>query len=682
MISPETIRVGIDTGGTFTDFVVFPPASGAPYTFKISSTPHNPAAAVLSGLDRIRAVHPGAPLAIVHGSTVATNALLERKGARTALVTTRGFRDVLAIGRQDRPDIYALSPRIPPPLVPGELRFEISERIGSDGEVLIPLEDPALDALVEAVRAVGGVESIAVCTLFSFLRPEHEAAAAARLRALGYPVSVSHEILPEFREYERTSTTVTNAYVGPVLDRYLGAIEGGLAASETLAIMQSNGGTISPGRARREAVRCILSGPAGGVTAAGELHGGGATRLLTIDMGGTSTDVSLVAGGLPVTTEAVLDGLPIGVPVLDIHTIGAGGGSIAAIDPGGGLRVGPESAGADPGPACYGRGAGRPLPTVTDANLVLGRLPPDRFLAGEMPLYPALASAALDPVAVSLGLSLEETAAGIVRIVEAHMARALRVISVERGHDPADFSLVSFGGAGGLHAVELARELGIPRVIVPAHAATFSALGLLLADVVKDYSRTVMLPGDTPMADLVAGLETLTSRARIDLAAEGIPPGDILLKPSLDLRLRGQSYELNVSFTGEWQADFGRQYRETYDFFPEDEPVEIVNLRLQARGFVRKPVFEPEPPGDGNPARARTGDRQIWHDGGFHPIPVYDGARLHPGDTIPGPALLSRPDTTVWLPPASRSKMDRHKNLTIILQAPGTRYQAPGTRPL
>ena len=663
----EAVRVGIDTGGTFTDFVVFSPGSGSPYSFKLPSTPANPAEAVLAGLSRVRAAHRGAALAVVHGSTVATNALLERKGARTALVTTKGFRDVLAIGRQDRPDIYALAPRIPPPLVPAELRFEAAERVDASGEVLIPLSEDSLEGLAAGLRAAGGIESVAVCTLFSFLQPDHERVLADRLRSLGYPVSASHEILPEFREFERTSTTVVNAYVGPVLDRYLGEIERGLDDRTTLAIMQSNGGTISAGRARREAVRCILSGPAGGVTAARRRHedSGGETRLLTIDMGGTSTDVSLIAGRPLITTEAVLDGHPIGVPVLDIHTIGAGGGSIASIDPGGGLRVGPESAGADPGPACYGRDPDRRLPTVTDANLLLGRLLPDRFLGGEMPLHPEPAVEAVSTIAAALGLGLEETAAGVIRIVNAHMARALRVISVERGHDPAEFSLVSFGGAGGLHAVELARELGIPRVIVPAHAATFSALGLLLADVVKDYSRTIMAAGSLSISDLQGRLAPFEQRARADLAAEGIAPDAVRLEPSLDVRLQGQSYDLNVPFTTGWLAGFEHLYRETYGYFPENETVEIVNLRLRARGIVRKPRFEPAPPGDPDPARALIGMRDLWLPGGSTPTPVYDADRLEPGCTLTSPALLTRPDTTVWLPRGADCEVDGGKNLIL-----------------
>jgi N-methylhydantoinase A len=404
------------------------------------------------------------------------------------------------------------------------------------------------------------------------------------------------------------------------------------------------------------------------VTAADSLHHGrnGETRLLTIDMGGTSTDVSLIAGRPLVTTEAVLDGLPIGVPVLDIHTIGAGGGSIAAIDPGGGLRVGPESAGADPGPACYGRDPDRRLPTVTDANLVLGRLLPDRFLGGEMPLHPDLAAAALEPIAARLGLSIEAAAAGIIRIVNAHMARALRVISVERGHDPADFSLVSFGGAGGLHAVDLARELGIPRIIVPAGAATFSALGLLLADVVKDYSRTIMAPGDVTTAELRERIAPLEAAAARDLDAEGFHADDVRLEPSLDVRLRGQSYELGVSFTDGWREAFERQYLEVYGYFPEDEQIEIVNVRLTARGRVGKPSLVQAPDAGGGPDAARLDEREVWVGERFTAVPLYDLEHMPPGAVVNGPALLTRPDTTVWVPEGASGEVDGFLNLVVF----------------
>ncbi len=536
--SLSAIRIGIDIGGTFTDFVIFDSATGKILTFKLPSTPHDPSEAVLQGIKNLGNLVTGSPkpsvapspsdpnLSIIHGSTVATNALLERKGAATALITTRGFKDVIQIGRQNRPALYDFTTAPPEPLIPLELRFTLDERVDQFAQVLTTLDLDQVDELIteiNQVRSTDGrthptIESIVVVFLFSFANPKHEQIVAKKLRTAGYFVSASHEILPEYREYERTSTTVVNAYVSPVLDRYLKRLQENLPANTPLQIMQSNGGSISVTEARKSGVRCILSGPAGGVVgcqyigdlARDVLHPSN-LRLLTFDMGGTSTDVSLIDGQPQVTSEAEVGGLPIRVPVLDIHTIGAGGGSIAYLDAGGALRVGPESVGAVPGPACYGRSAVNSLPsadapnaslstTVTDANLLLGRIPADYFLGGKMPLFPDLAEAAITPLAHQMGLTLTETALGILEIANAHMERALRVISVERGHDPREFTLLSFGGAGSLHAADLARRLRIPRVLIPPYAATLSAFGMLAADVVKDYTQTVMLPGGTPIS--------------------------------------------------------------------------------------------------------------------------------------------------------------------------------------
>jgi N-methylhydantoinase A len=470
------IRIGIDIGGTFTDFVIYEPGAGELRTFKLLSTPSNPAQAVITGL-RMARVSQEQHLHIVHGSTVATNALLERKGARTALISTLGFRDVLQIGRQNRPSLYDFNADPADPLVPEHLRLEVKERVDHTGRVLQPLDPSWCEAILSDLRSKN-VESVAVSLLFSFLHPQHEQAIGQALREAGFPVSLSAEILPEYREYERTSTTTVNAYVSPVLDRYLAELERELDSDNSkgsrMRVMQSNGGHISIGEARRNGVRCILSGPAGGVVGAmtvarlafnlaeGEQTSPGQVadvKILTFDMGGTSTDVSLVQGTAQVTTDSEVSGCPIRIPVLDIHTIGAGGGSIASIDLGGALRVGPQSSGADPGPACYGKGN---LATVTDANLLLGRLAPDLFLGGQMPLFPERSRQALVNLGNDLGLNPVEAALGVIEIVNAHMERALRVISVERGFDPRDFNLLSFGGAGGLHAVELARRLEIP----------------------------------------------------------------------------------------------------------------------------------------------------------------------------------------------------------------------------
>jgi N-methylhydantoinase A len=480
------MRIGIDIGGTFTDFVVFEPATGKLETFKLLSTPHDPSLVVLNGLERIFEKH-GRQGSLVHGSTVATNALLERKGARCALITTRGFKDVLQIGRQNRPSLYDLFADPAPTLVASDWRLEVDERVDSLGHVLQELDTAQVEGLIPRLQA-GGIESVAVCFLFSFLQPGHERLVTERLRTAGILVSASHEILPEYREYERVSTTAVNAYVSPVMDGYLSHLEEQLKQSTpdvSLQVMQSNGGTIQPLEARQFAVRCILSGPAGGMVASQLVAGldasgpGEPVRVITFDMGGTSTDVSLIEGTPQIITEAVISGCPIRIPMLDIHTIGAGGGSIARLDAGGALTVGPQSAGADPGPACYGKGD---LPTVTDANLVLGRLSPEHFLGGQMYLYAERAWKALDKLGAEMGLSGTRAALGVVQVANAHMERALRVITVERGHDPRDFNLLSFGGAGGLHAADLARGLGIPRVLIPSLASTFSAFGMLAAD--------------------------------------------------------------------------------------------------------------------------------------------------------------------------------------------------------
>ncbi|MCW5878483.1 MAG: hydantoinase/oxoprolinase family protein, partial [Anaerolineales bacterium] len=517
------MRIGVDTGGTFTDFVVFDPASGAIETFKLRSTPSDPAAAILEGLVRVTA---DGPRQIVHGSTVATNAVLERKGAKVALINTAGFRDVLQIGRQNRPALYDFFADPPEPLVPRQHRLEVAERIAADGRVQTALDEAVLDALVAHCQQAG-IEAVAICLLFSFANPAHEQAVAARFTAAGFNVSASHQILPEFREYERASTTVLNAYVSPVMSGYLDKLAAALP-DDRLQVMQSNGGMAGPRLAGREAVRCILSGPAGGLVAAQALAAAtGYGRLLTFDMGGTSTDVALIDGEAQVSRSSQIGGLPVHVPMLAIHTVGAGGGSIALRDAGGGLQVGPHSAGASPGPAAYGAGD---LPTVTDANLLLGRIRPEHFFGGQLRLDAGRAAAAFDRLAGELGLSPQACELGVVQIANAHMARALRVISVEKGHDPRDFTLLAFGGAGGLHATDLARALGMPRVLVPRQAATFSALGMLLAEVVKDCSRTVMwrgvalaLPGDTLAGELETHLAELAATGRAQLAAEGVP---------------------------------------------------------------------------------------------------------------------------------------------------------------
>ena len=699
MEASGAVRVGVDIGGTFTDFVVSEEGGHVLDTFKLPSTPEDPAEAVLRGLERIRASRT-ALREVVHGSTVATNAVLEREGARTAFVTTAGFRDTLVIGRQDRPSLYDFRARPTPPLVPPERCFEVDERVASDGSVLRPLERAGLQGLAAAVRD-SGAESVAVSLLFSFLRPDHEQTVAARLREEGLFVSVSSEVLPEFREYERASTTVLDAYVTPVLDRYLERLERGMEGTR-LRILHSNGGSARASEARRHGVRSLLSGPAGGVVAA--LHVAretGREGIITLDMGGTSTDVSLARGEPRLTSEAVVDGLPVRVPVVDIHTVGSGGGSIARLDPGGALRVGPASAGADPGPACYGRGGTEP--TVTDANVVLGRLPPDRFLGGEVPLDEEASREAIGRLARDLGLEGEEglwrAALGVIRVAEARVERALRVISVERGHDPADFTLVAYGGAGGLHAARLARSLGIGTVLVPRAASTLSALGMLVAPVSRDYVQTVMLGDDATAAELRERAAPLVRRGRDEVAAEGVPVDRLEVETELDVRYRGQSYELTVSLADDYRDRFHAEHERAYGWLDPDGALEVVNVRVRARGRVEPPQLEGEgrrgeeergEPEGGRQGRAgeaaqaeperrrvvcaspaappspQSGNGRAWdREAGPADVPLHDGERLRAGLRIEGPAVIVRRDTTVFLDRGDRARADDTGGLVI-----------------
>jgi N-methylhydantoinase A len=661
----NTLRIGIDIGGTFTDFVIYDPSTHQIETFKVLSTPFNPALAVLEGLQRIFADRADKQATIVHGSTVATNALLEYKGAKTALVSTAGFKDVIQIGRQNRPALYDLTVAMPQPLVPAEQRFEVEERVLYTGEVLKQLDPKQLDDLLTGIKSTR-VESIAVCLLFSFLHPAHEALIAERLRAEGYFVSASSEILPEFREYERCSTTVVNAYVSPILGKYLTYLEQALEPGMHLSVMQSNGGAIQPEEARRAGVRCILSGPAGGVVGCEyigkTINKNEAPHLIGFDMGGTSTDVSLIDGSYQITTEAMVNGLPIHLPMLDIHTIGAGGGSIARVDAGGALRVGPESTAADPGPACYGKGL---TPTITDANVVLGRLAPELFLGGAMQLDAKRAWQAVATLSDQLGMETTQVALGIIQVANAHMERALRVISVERGRDPRGFTLFSFGGAGSLHAADLARGLGIPRVLVPPLASTLSAYGMLVADVIKDYSQTVMLPGDSPEQVLSAQLNILAQRGLAEVQAEGVAQAAIDLERSLDMRYKGQSYELNIPFSSDFIERFHQQHRKTYGYAKPEEGIEIVNLRVRAIGRSNPPPLTPHPMVDPSPEQAFLETREVVFDQGSIPTPFYRAESLQPGNRMQGPAVVVRSDTTILLSPGDQAKVDEFHNIII-----------------
>ena len=674
-----SLRIGVDIGGTFTDFVIYDPQSRQIETFKLLSTPADPSKAVMAGVVSVyqhyrqRSDRP-LNLEIIHGSTVATNALLERKGAKTALITTRGFRDVLEIGRQNRPLLYDLLSDPPSPLIPGELRFEVNERVDSHGNVITALDNTNTEEILQAILSAGDIKSIAVCLLFSFLHPEHELQIGERLIDEGFDVSLSCQVLPEFREFERTSTTVVNAYVSPVLKSYLNSLDeelNTLPARSSLRVMQSNGGSISPAEATRNGVHCILSGPAGGIIGAqffGQQANGGTDqplKLITFDMGGTSTDVSLVNGTPQVTTESMIGGCPIRVPVLDIHTIGAGGGSIAWVDRGGALRVGPVSAGADPGPACYGIGW---QPTVTDANLLLDRLSPMHFLGGKMPLDASRSLKAADALGSELGLDVYSTALGIIEVVNANMERALRLISVERGYDPRDFTLLSFGGAGGLHSVDLARRLGIPRVLIPPYASTLSAFGMLASNLIKDYSLTVMLPGETHPDEVRLAFTPLIERGLYEIQAEGVPREEIRLQPSLDARYRGQSYELTIPLGEDILADFHALHLATYGYNRPDVAVEIVNLRLRGIAELPSPQLDPLPCGSTDSQDAIIEFQRVFLASGIADVALYRGESLLAGNQLFGPAIVIRNDTTILLDCDDFGMIDQLGNLWIQIK--------------
>jgi N-methylhydantoinase A len=656
------LRVAIDTGGTFTDCVTL--RDGAIEVLKVASTPADPSLAVLAAVALMGA---GDGLQLRHGTTVGTNTMLERKGARVAFVTTEGFEDTIAIGRQTRASLYDWFAPVPECLVAKALRCGVPERVSAEGEMLRRPSEEELAKLADKVRGCGA-EAVAVSLLFSFANPETEQRVEAALRALGLPVSVAHRILPEFREYERGATTVVNAYLAPRMEGYLLGLERCVAEKYTRArvdVMQSSGGTIPVRLAAQEPVRTILSGPAGGVIGATRMAlTAGFGKIIGCDMGGTSTDVFLAdadAGGVQRTRESVVAGVPVSVPMLDIHTVGAGGGSIARLDAGGMLRVGPESAGAEPGPVCFGRGT---EPTVTDANLLLGRLDVESFVGGGVPLDRERAARLMAERKGSLA-SVEQFAAGILRVIEAEMEKAIRVISIERGYDPRDFTLVAFGGGGPLHACALARALRMPTVLVPKMPGALSAIGILLADTVRDFSRTVMLPG-TAIEGLGEFFAELEQRGAAEFAADGLAG---VAECSLDLRYRGQGYELNVPFRrelpGESLPAFHALHRRRYGFADANKPVEIVNLRLRmvAKGEEYSPGYTEPVPGDGSAARVAT--REIYFSDRFVPAEIYRRDALRPGDCIDGPAMITEYTSATVLPPDCRAAVDGFGNLVI-----------------
>lgn len=666
------MRVGVDTGGTFTDFV-FQTEEGL-RVFKLASTPADPSEAIMEGLRRIADL-TGATLRdieVIHGTTVGTNALLERRGAKTALVTTAGFEDVLAIGRQARPALYDLNAIKPEPLVPDSLRFGVKERIAASGEVLEELSERALGQLIKKLKRAR-VESIAVSLLFSFVRPEHERRIAEALFALNVPLSISHKILPEYREYERTSTVTINAYLQPLMGAYLTRLKKHVPA---LRVMQSSGGSISADVAGTEPVRTILSGPAGGVVGAlGVARALATQNIITFDMGGTSTDVALCdAEGMRMTNEASVAGLPVAVNMMDIHTVGAGGGSIARVDEGGSLRVGPESAGANPGPACYGRGV---LPTVTDANLVLGRFGGAGLLGGEFKLDEARAHDVLKKLAREMGtharrrVNLMEAALGIVRVVNTNMERALRVISVERGYDPRDFLLMPFGGAGGLHAVELARALRIPRVIAPKSAGALSALGALASDVVKDWSWTLMLKAAKETdAKIESAFREMERDARSALSREGFKLTRQRHERSLAVRYQGQSFELGIKWArgGDIAKAFHRAHRARYGYAQDANEVEIVSARLRSTGVAEKLKAERESRASRRKITAEPREYKMVHFAeGRARAGIYARDRIETGARLRTPCIVTEYSATTLIPPGANAFVDGQGNLIVEL---------------
>jgi N-methylhydantoinase A len=677
-------RIGVDSGGTFTDVCLFEEATGLVAVWKVPSTPDDPSRGIAEGIEQGMALvgaSAGAVGYFGHGTTVATNALIQHRGAATGLITTDGFRDLLEIGRQKRPELYDMQADKPAVLVTRDLRLEGAERVRHDGTVEIALDEAAVRVAARALKAAG-VKAVALSFLYGFVRPEHEQA-AMRILAEEFPEAFAcagHEVAPEFREYERLSTAVVNAYLGPVMRGYIRRLADRLAAlgvAATPHMTQSNGGVIGFEAASRLPVRTVLSGPSTGVVGAqavGRLAG--IDHLITFDMGGTSSDVALLAGGeCRLASEAVVHGYPIKAPMLDIHTGGAGGGSIAHVDSGGLLKVGPRSAGADPGPVCYDRG--NTEPTVTDANVVLQTLNPTHLLGGRMAVRQDLARAAIGRLAEQLGMEPMATAQGIISVVTANMAKAIRVISVQRGHDPRDYTLMAFGGAGPLHAARLARELDISRILVPRNPGILCAVGLLLTDLRADFAATRLAPLDErelpAIGEAFAGL---AERAEAWFAEERIEPAARRLTRTVDMRYAGQNYELPIPLPdgavtpaslAALAAGFAAAHKRLYGFVAEGETVQLVTFRVEAAGIVRKAEFVAQPDAGPDASGAIIGAREVWlpEAGGFVACPVYDRDRLAAGNRFTGPAIVEQMDATTVVLPGMTAFVEPYLNLIL-----------------
>ncbi len=676
-------RVAVDTGGTFSDFVYLNEETGAVTIGKVASTPDDPSRAILQGIEALiaRGVSVADVANFCHGTTVGTNALLEGRGVKTGLLVTEGFRGIYEVAEQARPygaAIFDVMYDKPAPLVPPHLTGEVRERVDFRGNVLVPLDEEPLRETLRGLKAQR-IEALAVCLLFSFLHPEHE----MRVREIagevlpGCDVSLSSEILPQIREYYRLSTTVINAYLQPILARYIANLDRRLAAAGVATaqkyIMQSNGGMSTFAEAARTAVTTVLSGPAGGVTAGVALsRQTGLANIITFDMGGTSCDVALIKDGAPIfANRGKIEGRDLAVPMMDINTVSAGGGTIANVDRFGVLEVGPRSAGAVPGPACYGRGG--QAPTITDCNFLLGYLSPDNFLGGRMTLDRASAEAAVARVAEPLSLDLAAAAEGVVRIIDVKMEEAIKAISTMRGHDLRDFFLLAFGGAGPLHAARLTRALGMAGVIVPLYPGVLSAIGLIMSDVKHDYIRSRMTPiAELDPADVAAIFTPLERQARDDLARDGFAEKNIRIEQALDMRYAGQGYEITLLCTeeetralAEIRKQFDLEHRRQFGHGAPEEPVEVVSYRVRGTGLV-PPVSMPKFASQGGKlAEALRETRPVRFDGTVVACPVYQREKLDVGLSLRGPAILDQFDCTTIICAGQTARVDEWKNLIV-----------------
>jgi N-methylhydantoinase A len=650
----SSIVVGVDTGGTFTDLVAI--IDGGIRVHKVLSTPHDPAQAVIAGLKVL--LEGMTPAILTYSSTVATNALLEKKGARVALIVDAGFEDLIEIGRQNRSDLYALAPSRPEPLVPRALRFGVAGRTYFDGRIASPLTALEL-ARIRKIAERSGAESFAVCLLHSYANPRSEEAIARALAPLGRPLSISHRILAEYREYERLSTTVINAYVGPRMVAHLANLEKQLKGAR-LRVMQSNGGAIGTVLAREEPVRTILSGPAAGVVGAAELvRVMGVNRFITFDMGGTSTDVSLFDGRARIRTLSNPGGYAVRTPVIDIHTVGAGGGSIAAVDAGGSLKVGPESAGANPGPACYGRGD---LPTVTDADLVAGRLVADNFLGGQMRLYPDRAASAIEKLGRTMKADATTAARGVIRVVNANMERAIRVVTIERGFDPRDFALLAFGGAGPMHAAELALDLRIGHIVLPRNPGLLCAWGALGAPLGRELSLTVRQTAPE-LRRLKRQARPMIARTHAELAAHGASSASVHDEFWADMRYRGQSYEIEIKLGPRFISDFHAAHRRMFGHSAPDAPVEVVNLRL--RSYAAGPLIAPTRLKRSSVKPHALSRARVLVAGAYRDVPVYARDVIGARTRLKGPMVVAELSATAYVTPEFDLRCDDYGNLHL-----------------